>query len=73
MKFSPFNQVNELNVRIQGMTAMMAEKDRQLEEARRVRDRSMSQNRLAKIRREEDSHVTDRRSKKKHKKKHASY
>ena len=66
-------QVNELNVRIQGMTAIMAEKDRQLEEARRVRDRSMSQNRLAKLRREEESNVTERRSKKKHKKKHVSF
>ena len=49
----------------------MTEKDRQLEEARRVRDRSLSQHRISQIRSEEN-HESDRRLKKKHKKKHAS-
>ena len=40
-------KIDELNGRIQGMNAVMADKDRQLEELRRQLDRAMTQNHLS--------------------------
>jgi predicted RNase H-like nuclease (RuvC/YqgF family) len=42
-----FFQVTELNTHIQGLTAILTEKNRQIESLRREKERFMSQNRLA--------------------------
>ena len=67
-------QVTELCTTNQNLRAVISEKERQVEEARRVRDRSLSQNRQAQLRREEaqDAEAENRRGKKKHKKKHSA-
>jgi hypothetical protein len=44
--------VTELNTHVQGMSAILMEKNRQMEEMRRQMERNMSQNRLANIRAE---------------------
>jgi len=43
-------KVTELNGQLQGMNAVVAEKNRQIEDMRRQIERSMSQNRLANLR-----------------------
>eukprot|EP00980_Cylindrotheca_fusiformis_P010008 scaffold2214_cov139-Cylindrotheca_fusiformis.AAC.5 len=43
-------KVSELNTHIQGLTAILTEKNRQIESLRREKERSMSQNRLASYR-----------------------
>jgi hypothetical protein len=40
-------QITELNTHLQGMSAIVAEKNREISELRRDRDRHLSQNRLA--------------------------
>ena len=47
--------MTELNTHIQGMSAILTEKNRQMEEMRRQMERNMSQNRLATIRAESAS------------------
>ena len=49
-------QVNELNTHVQGLSAVLTEKNRQIEDLRRQMERSMSQNRLAAFRADSAGH-----------------
>jgi hypothetical protein len=60
------SQVTELDTRLQGMTSVLAEKNRQIDEMRRQIERSMSQNRLAQYRAEAQSSSSRTIKKSKH-------